>query len=100
MDCQTRDLVCKALHKLGLEGSAASTVESLIEGPFRVAGILIVAMVLSRYRHPPGRPSGHPAGPGRAAGREVAPGRAAGHHPRRGGRQHPAGGHLDASPSC
>ncbi len=48
MDCETRDLVCKALHKLGLEGSAASTVESLIEGPFKVAFILVVAMLLSR----------------------------------------------------
>jgi len=48
MDCETRDLVCKALHQLGLEGSAASTVESLIEGPFKVAGILVAAMVLSR----------------------------------------------------
>ncbi len=49
MDCQTRDLVCKALHKLGLEGSAASTVESLIEGPFRVAFILVAAIILSRF---------------------------------------------------
>ncbi|MEA2973191.1 MAG: moderate conductance mechanosensitive channel [Actinomycetota bacterium] len=48
MDCQTRDLVCKALHQLGLEGSAASTVESLIEGPFRIAFILIAAMVLCK----------------------------------------------------
>jgi len=48
MDCQSRDLVCKALHKLGLEGSSASTVESLIEGPFKVAAILLVAMLLSR----------------------------------------------------
>ena len=48
MDCQTRDLVCKALHKLGLEGSAASNVESLIEGPFKIAFILVAAMVLSR----------------------------------------------------
>jgi moderate conductance mechanosensitive channel len=49
MDCQTRDLVCKALHQLGLEGSAASTVESLIEGPFKVAGVLLVAMAMSRF---------------------------------------------------
>jgi small conductance mechanosensitive channel len=49
MDCQSRDLVCKALHKLGLEGSAASTVESLIEGPFKVAMILLVAILASRF---------------------------------------------------
>ena len=48
MDCQSRDLVCKALHKLGLEGSAASTVESLIEGPFKVAAVILVAMLASR----------------------------------------------------
>ncbi|MEA2716581.1 MAG: moderate conductance mechanosensitive channel [Actinomycetota bacterium] len=48
MDCQSRDLVCKALHGLGLHGSAASTVESLIEGPFKVAVILLVAMLASR----------------------------------------------------
>jgi len=48
MDCQSRDLICKALHKLGLEGSAASTVESLIEGPFKVAAVLLVAMLVSR----------------------------------------------------
>jgi small conductance mechanosensitive channel len=48
MDCQTRDLVCKALHRLGVEGSAASTLESLIEGPFRIAFILVAAMVMAR----------------------------------------------------
>ncbi|HEX7277420.1 MAG TPA: mechanosensitive ion channel family protein [Acidimicrobiales bacterium] len=48
MDCQTRDLVCKALHQLGLEGSAADTVEQIIEGPFRVAFILVAAVVASR----------------------------------------------------
>ncbi|HVF15194.1 MAG TPA: mechanosensitive ion channel domain-containing protein, partial [Acidimicrobiales bacterium] len=48
MDCESRDLVCKGLHQLGLEGSAASTVESLIEGPFKVAAILLVALLVSR----------------------------------------------------
>ncbi len=48
MDCQTRDLVCKALHQLGVEGSAADTMESLIEGPFKIAFILVAAMVASR----------------------------------------------------
>jgi len=48
MDCATRDLVCKALHRLGLEGSAASNVESLIEGPFKIALILVAAIVASR----------------------------------------------------
>ncbi len=48
MECESRDLVCKTLHALGLEGSAASTVESLIEGPFKVAGILLVALLFSR----------------------------------------------------
>jgi moderate conductance mechanosensitive channel len=48
MDCQSRDLVCKALHQLGLEGSAASTVESIIEGPFKVAAILLLALAMSR----------------------------------------------------
>jgi small conductance mechanosensitive channel len=40
--------VCKALHRLGLEGSAASTVESLIEGPFKIALIVLAALVASR----------------------------------------------------
>ncbi len=49
MSCEARDLVCKTLHRLGLEGSAADNVESLIEGPFKAAIILVAAAVLSRF---------------------------------------------------
>lgn len=49
MECGTHDLVCKALHRLGLEGSAADNVESFIEGPFKIAFILVAAGILSRH---------------------------------------------------
>ena len=48
MDCSPDTWTCEALHKLGVHGFAARTVESLAGGPLRIALILLVGLVVAR----------------------------------------------------
>ncbi len=49
MDCQPEDWVCHALIKVGLDGFAGETVRWLLQGPLKIALIMLVAAIAARW---------------------------------------------------
>ncbi|MEA2843655.1 MAG: moderate conductance mechanosensitive channel [Actinomycetota bacterium] len=49
MDCQPDDWVCHALAKVGLDGFAAETVQWLLQGPLKIALVLLGAVLGARW---------------------------------------------------
>lgn len=49
MDCQADDWVCHALAKMGLDGFAGETVQWFLQGPLKIALILLGAAVAARW---------------------------------------------------